>query len=318
MRRFWQTLAQLLASAAVCGVLVLGCSTASAQAPTPKDKAHARELYALGQQMFRQGDFGGALRAFEDAYRSVPNPVVLLSVAECQVRIEQYTEAVVSLTRYLEERPQAPDRPQVEAQIQKLREKPGIVSVESTPPGANIWVDGLPTALTTPADVELLAGDHVVVVEAPGYSTAQQNVTVLIGSRQRVSLAPLPEAKPEETAPAAPAVDLNAKATSHGRTAIWVATGVGAAGLVAGAVLGGMALKTKGDFDAKPSETTADKGERLALFADVGFGIAAAAGITAVVLYVTSDKDKDKKEQSWSVKPQVAKQRFGLTGKLSF
>lgn len=314
MRRLVQTLAKVLAV-----VLLVSSSSVLAEPPTPKDKAHARELYTMGQQMFRQGDFAGAQRNFEDAYRAVPNPIVLLSIAECEVRTENFTGAVVTLSRYISERPDAPDRAQVEEQIAKLKAKPGIVTVESTPAGATIWVDGQSTSQVTPADIELPAGDHMISVEAQGYHNAEQQVTVLLGSQQRVSLAPIPDAPPPaETLPALPDVQIQASTTSHGKLPIWIATGVAGAGLLTGAILGGMALGQKGDFDAKPSEKTADKGERLALFADVGFGIAAAAGITAIVLYVTRDKDAEKKEQAWSVKPNLAKTNLGLTGKLKF
>ncbi len=309
-----RALAQVFAA-----ILVLTNSVALADPPSPKDKAHARELYTTGQQLFRQGEFAGAQRAFEDAYQAVPNPIVLLSIAECQVRTENYTGAVVTLNRYLTERPDAPDRAQVEEQVSKLKAKPGIVTVESTPSGAMIWVDGENTAQVTPADIELSAGDHVIAVQPDGYSPAEQKVTVLIGSQQRVSLSPMPQAPPPEVAQTnVPEVDIQAHHTSYGMLPIWIATGVAGAGLVTGAILGGLALKEKGDFDARPNERTADKGERLALFADVGFGIAAAAGITAVVLYVTRDKDADKKEQAWSLKPNIAKSNLGLTGRLKF
>jgi hypothetical protein len=313
MSRVVQTLAKLLAV-----VLLVSSSSVLAEPPTPKDKARARELYALGQQMFRQGDYVGAQRSFDEAYKAVPNPIVLLSIAECQVRTDNFTDAVVTLQTYVQQRPDAPDRAQVEEQIGKLKAKPGVVTVESTPSGATIWVDGHSSSLVTPADIELPAGDHLITVEAQGHSKAEQGITVLIGSHQRVSLAPIAEAVPEPALQPVPDVQIQAKTTSQGMLPIWVATGVAGAGLLTGAILGGMALKVKGDFDAKPSETTADKGERLALFADVGFGIAAAAGITAIVLFVTRDKDEDKSQQTWSLKPNLAKSNLGLTGRLHF
>ncbi len=316
MTRLMQALAMVVA------VLMLSVtpSSAFAEPPSAKEKAQARELYAMGQQQFRQGNFGAAQRSFEDAYRAVPNPIVLLSIAECQVRSESFTDALVTLARYLDERPDAPDRPQVEEQVRLLKAKPGLVTVESTPAGATVWVDGQNTTQITPTTLELAAGDHVISVEVDGYNKAEQRLTILNGSQQRVALSPLPVAVPDEPEPQVevPSVDLRASTTSQGKLPIWIATGVAGAGLVTGAVLGGLALKYKGDFDGRPSESTADKGERLALFADVGFGIAAAAGITAIVLYVTRDKDTDTKVQAWSLKPNLAKTNLGFTGRLQF
>ena len=57
---------------------------------------------------------------------AVPNPIVLLSIAECQVRSEQYAAGGDHVPRYLDERKEAPDRAQVEAQIAKLEGKPAL------------------------------------------------------------------------------------------------------------------------------------------------------------------------------------------------
>lgn len=314
MRRLVHTLAMTLAA-----VLLLSSASAFAEGPSAKEKAQARELYAMGQQQFRQANFGGAQRSFEDAYRAVPNPIVLLSIAECQVRSESFTDALVTLGRYLEERPDAPDRAQVEGQIAMIRAKPGRVVVESSPAGATVWVDGQSTNQTTPMELELAAGDHVIAVESEGYNHVEQKVTILNGSQQRLSLTALPVAVPDpEPQAELPSVDLRASTTTRGNLPIWIATGVAGAGLVTGALLGGFSLKMKNEFDGQPTEARADKGERLALFADVGFGIAAAAGITAIVLFVTRDKDTDKKAQAWSLKPNIAKSNLGFTGRLQF
>src|SRR5687768_1159681 len=53
-----------------------------AAAGTPADRDRAREAYARGQEAFRTGDYDGAATAFREAYDAVPNPVVLLGLAE--------------------------------------------------------------------------------------------------------------------------------------------------------------------------------------------------------------------------------------------
>ncbi|HEX5659026.1 MAG TPA: PEGA domain-containing protein, partial [Polyangiales bacterium] len=183
MRSFAQALA-----------IVLLFSVAAQAQPTPADKARARELYTQGQQLFRQGDFSTALRAFEDAFRAVPNPVVLLSIAECQVRNEDYAAAVGSLRQYLNEKPNAPDRAQVESQIASLEAKPGTVSIESSPPGAVIWVDEENTGYLTPNEISVRSGSHTVRLSSPGFQNQEQTINVAIGSRQRLSLSLTPDA----------------------------------------------------------------------------------------------------------------------------
>jgi hypothetical protein len=70
---------------------------------------------------------------------------------------------------------------------------------------------------------------------------------------------------------------------------VWVTTAIAGVALVTGTVFGFLALSRQSDFDASPSPSraTADEGEAFALVADLSFGIAAAAGITAIVLYAT-------------------------------
>jgi hypothetical protein len=70
---------------------------------------------------------------------------------------------------------------------------------------------------------------------------------------------------------------------------LWLTGVTGAVGLVTGTVLGFLVLTERSDFDAKPSAAVADRGERLALFADVAFGVGAMALITGAVLFLTSD-----------------------------
>src|SRR5688500_1477170 len=92
----------------VCGLWLSALAPHGvALAATPQQKAQAREAYAKGQALFREGSYAEAERAFEEAYRIVPNAVVLLSIAECEVRTEQYQRAIDTLEAYLREKPDA-------------------------------------------------------------------------------------------------------------------------------------------------------------------------------------------------------------------
>lgn len=296
----------------------LPASSALAAPPNAQQRAFARELYTNGQQLFRQGDYPGAQRSFEEAYRVVPNPVVLLSIAECQTRTEQYAAAIESYKLYLRERANAPDKAQVEGQIQALSAKPATLTVESSRPGAAISIDNVDTGRITPANLELQAGDHVVAVLLDGYVGAEQAVTLQPGGKERTQFNLMPAPPPVVAAPTTePVAAEPVRSGRHAGKGVWIATGIAGAGLVTGAILGGVALKKQSDFDAKPSESLADSGERIALFADVGFGVAAAAGITALVLYLTSDAPAEQ-QQAFTVNPAVSRDRAGVVGQLRF
>jgi hypothetical protein len=88
---------------------------------------------------------------------------------------------------------------------------------------------------------------------------------------------------------------------------------------VTGITLGSLALKREKDFNDQPTEKTADQGERFALFADIGFGVAAAGAITAVVVYLTSGKKSQKADQqAWSVTPALARGGAGMAAGTKF
>jgi hypothetical protein len=200
-----------------------------------------------------------------------------------------------------------------------LSAKPATLTVSSSVSGAAIAIDNAGTGKVTPANLELAAGDHTVSASLDGYVVTEQAVTLLPGGKSDVQLTLMPAAPVEVAAPAPEPAPMEPETTGrHAGTAVWIATGVAGAGLITGAILGGIALKKESEFNENPSESLADSGERVALFADVGFGIAAAAGITAVVLYLTSDTKKAEDQQAWSVNPAVSPGRAGLVGQMRF
>jgi hypothetical protein len=277
-------------------------AAATPAGPTAEQTAAARAAYGEGQRLFGTNDFAGALAQFEAAFASVPNPVVLLSIAESQERLGRVVDAVATLERYLTLRTDAPDRAGVQTRIDGLRARPGVIAVSSEPVGAAIALDGTDTGRVTPADVEAAPGEHTIAASLAGYEPASQTVTVAFGARQELAIPALtatpapPPAEPVAAEPEpAPAPPVEEEPASEGPgTAVWIAAGVGAAGLVSGTVLGFLALSEQSDFDVAPTEAIADRGERLALFADVGFGVAVAGLVTALVLQLASGDDEEE------------------------
>ncbi len=276
------------------------------QGPSAEARERAREAYARGQEAFRAGEFEASVAAFREAYEAVPNPVVLLGLAEAQERGGDVPGAIETLERYLAERTDAPDAAQVEERIAGLRARPATVVITSTPAGAVITVDGDPQEQVTPAEIEVPPGEHVVALTLQDYEPASETVEVAPGGRQEVELTLEPGAEPrldedpfgDETEggappPEPPDVEQDEPSLSAG---VWVAAGVSGAALVGGTVLGFLALSEQSDFDTTPTEESADRGERLALFADVAFGVAAIAGITAIVLYLTGGSEAEPEE----------------------
>ncbi|MGA2423061.1 MAG: serine/threonine-protein kinase [Terriglobales bacterium] len=64
-----------------------------------------------------------------------------------------------------------------------------LVAVNSTPPGANIIIDGKPTGRVTPAQFAVEKGSHTVLLRKPGY--LDETVTADLGPAQNFQYAPV-------------------------------------------------------------------------------------------------------------------------------
>lgn len=305
---------------------------AAAQAtPTDAQRARARELYGQGQAHFDAGRFQRSLAAFEGAYREVPNPIVLIGVASAQERLGRAPDAARTLRRYLRERPDAPDRADIVARIAALdptdaTAEPGdllgTVRITCTPPGAAIAIDGEDTGRTAPAEVQLAAGEHTVTLTLEGHQPLTDTVTVVASGTHELALTLAVseeatalreegdvfgeegagegaegEGAEEETTTPPPETPVDTGPSAG----VWVTTAIAGVGLVTGTVFGFLALSAQSDFDSSPSADAADRGETFALVADLAFGVAIAAGVTAIVLYAT-DRPSAPEEESASAR----------------
>ncbi|HEX7480369.1 MAG TPA: tetratricopeptide repeat protein [Polyangiales bacterium] len=291
-------------------------AAAAVPGPTPEAKEAARAAYGRGQAAFSAGNFDEAASAFEAAYKAVPNPIVLLSISESRAKLGQIDLAIAALQKYLEVRADAPDRADVEGKLQALSATPAQLSVTSEPSGAELDMDGVPTQKKTPVQLAIAPGAHELHAMLHGRQSETQSVTVSPGDKQELhfklaALAPVEApavaaATTSETTQAAPLSDIEPApepaSSARPMTAIWVTGGIGAAALVTGTVLGFLAVKEHSNFETHPTTATADRGERYALFADVGFGVGVMAIATAAVLYLTSS-DAPSEAQSHGRQP---------------
>jgi tetratricopeptide (TPR) repeat protein len=310
----------LVARAVLCALCASSALFAAPKASgaDAKLRKQASALYEEGLKALDAGDAETCLAKFEEAYRTVPKPLVLLNIAECRKRTKDYAGAIEALERYLADRPDAPDRAAVEGRIADLQKTNGTVAVTSTPSGASIWVDGEDAARTTPADVSVAPGEREVALKLAGHETAKERVTVASGHKSQVDLT-LPEAAPQ---PRAAKDEAEPTGTSdggyHTSTGFWVAAGGAVAAAGVSAVFGVMALDKHSEFEDRPTRDVFDDGRRDALISDVALGVAAASAITAGVLYFTSKDAEKAADRGFSLGPSFSPRSAGLVGNVSF
>lgn len=298
----------------------------AAAAPTNEARATAREAYGRAQQLFQAGDYAGSEAAFMEAYAAMPNPIVLMGVGESRERAGNLAGAIEAFERYLAERTDAPDAAVVRTRIEGLRAHPATLAVRSAPSGAGITLDGEATGRTTPAELEVAAGEHSITLSLEGHAGASRSLDADPGAHEQIMVEltpvaaepalgdgePIPETVPEDHASQDEAEDVN--------TGVWVTAGISAGALLMGTVIGFLALSEESGFNDAPTADSADRGEKLALFADVAFGIAAAAALTGVILHFTqgSDDDDDETATRVDVAPAVGPHGAGLTAQVRF
>jgi tetratricopeptide (TPR) repeat protein len=94
----------------------------TAWAATDEDRkvTRAREQFERGQKLFDVGRFADALVAYQEAYAAFPAPEFLFNIGQCHRNLGHYEEAIFSFQKYLQLKPDAANRPAVEALIAEL------------------------------------------------------------------------------------------------------------------------------------------------------------------------------------------------------
>jgi len=207
---FWRLSVAPLAAAFVC-----------APAARADDADNAREHYTVGLRAYDAGKYDEAIAEFEAAYRYKDAPGLLYNIAQAYRLSNRPEEALRFYRTYLERKPDAANRAEAEAKIERLasileERKARTVAVEaaSPPPGLS----------------QLAAVPRTPALVAP-------------------ALAPVQNAAPAEAVAARPAARF-----WTARRAGWVATGAGVAALALAVYFGlearGASSQMEGDAAA--------------------------------------------------------------------
>jgi hypothetical protein len=216
---------------------------------------------------------------------------------------------------------QKPKADEARGRLEELAKTPGSVTIRLQGPSAleapTVKVDDKEVPGTTGADnatvwtVALAPGSHRVTASAKGMQAATQEVALTTAETKEVTvaLAPAPVAAVEPVAPPPPdptpvastpenppPPPAPAPKQERSKVPAIVTLSLAGAGAVLGGVFGGLALDSKGKFDATPTTALADETDRNALIADMSFAVAITFAVTGTVLLLTGDeKPADQK-----------------------
>jgi hypothetical protein len=274
-----------------------------ARAAGADDKAAAQVLFEEGRKLMEQGKYAEACPKLESSQRLDPGAGTLLNLAACYEKNGQTASAWVTYTdAATASRDRHPDwTARAEARVKALYPTLAHVTIDvpGAPSGVSVTRDGKTLepgtyGVAIPVD----PGHHVVDATAPSKRAFHQEVDVKASSDVHVTIkledAPVTEtAKHEPLAPVAPQPQVDASRGSGVRIAGLTTLGIGVAGVVVGAVFGGLAIGKKNDAapDCLPDFTkctTAGKAAvddamtfgTISTVAFIAGGVLAAAGLT--------------------------------------
>jgi hypothetical protein len=336
-------------------IAVISIAVLHAAAPARAQSVEAEALFNDAARLMAEGKLAEACEAFEASNRIEPRAGTLIQLGECRELNHQIASAWSAykdaLTRVRDPRKRDHARAKVTALEPRLSYLTVLVPDEARVDGLALTRNGRPLdpGLWNRA-VPIDGGAYVIGGRAPGHEEWNTTVTVPPdGGKISVEVPkfkeilklvtpaePLPRGPSATPAIAPPAADAGpppaagrpGRFTTRRRIAIGAA-GAGVAALGAGIVLGLQSRARRDEaFALCPDPTTpctgaaradslASAGHARALAANLGFGLAAAAMITAGVLWLTGAPESAA-PQRVGVAPALSAHQAGVTVMGSF
>ncbi len=151
----------------------------------------ARRHFKTGTKLYRDGNYGGALAEFEEAYRLKPGVGSLQNVALSQKGLFRYSEAATTLEQLLERHGadlNDGERKAVEEALTELRGLIATIRLRVVPAHARVVLDGRQlSAADLAAPLVLNVGEHTLSADAAGY-TADKRVLRVAGGQRDVAV----------------------------------------------------------------------------------------------------------------------------------
>ncbi len=199
------------------------------------NRAKAKVLFEEGMKQYNLGNLQEALNAFKDGYLVRPDPVFLFNIAQCYRMLGNHEKAVYSYQRFLGASPDAPNRSEVEALVQKeeasiLRKDAALAPTGPLPPPEES--KPVPVAVKPAAAVTAVPAQPPRLESKPAPAAPPPARQV---QKEPPRLAPLPP--PVKMVAAAPITQDPAPAKStpvYKKWWLWTIVGVAVAGAGAG------------------------------------------------------------------------------------
>lgn len=338
-------LGRALAAAVCIGTLAV---SASAQPKSPTDEA--RELARQGWAALDAENYKEALAKVVQAEALYHAPVHLVLMGQAQAGLGKLADALTTFERLAAE-PLGDAAPKAFKDAQEngrkrmrelLARVPSLlVVVENADGPTTVTVDGQKVDFSNGVAVRMDPGDHAIEVTAQGIDPVKQTVKLPEkGGVVRVPIMLKPRAvgtaSPSASVSAAPSVTSTASAapttsatvapdSSPSRTPAYIAFGAAGAGIIVGAITGGLSLSMTSELKKvcvpnnncpQREQGSIDSANTMANVSTATFvigGVAAAAGVVLMLVDV-GPKSPPKGASKVRVEPWISIGGAGLRG----
>jgi hypothetical protein len=320
---------------------VLLAGAAHAADPSEADRATARNLAREGYDALQKKDYERAEDRFRRADALVHAPTIVVDHARALTGLGRFVEACERYNLVIREGvPANAPWPWKQAVADATKElaavEPRRAWLKVTVKGASrpqvlIDTDEVPGAsLGVPRATD--PGQRRVRVSANGYRPSEQLVELSEGEKREIVVElealPIEDVTLEEDAPEPPPTQ-TIVVTRRDDTLMYVAFGVGGAGIIAGSVTGVLALSARADLlkrcpelkcspttDSEQQRDTSDRSNyrQLGMISGLSYGVGLAAAAAGTVLFLTRKPETAAQTGSLNVVPYVGLSEIGAAG----
>jgi tetratricopeptide (TPR) repeat protein len=296
----YDQLIRLLIICSIASLLTLPGTVSGAD----RDGARFSKLMKQGKGFVDQREYGTALALFEEAFRTNPaSKGAVFNMGYCLMRLERQEEALGKFQAYMAMNPGPAKLKKARLFATRIEEKLSAekarVELTSIPSEATVQIEGEAERLEqrTPVTLWLNPGEHILVLNSPGYETTQKRLTVVAGEVLNESLS-MTLAAPR------PAIGIDVKPDqSQGYAGPWTVVGAGGAAMTTGVVLVALAWRDYGKYEESHDSTQHDraKDKELAGWLLAGTGAAALAG--GVIWRIAAGTDSPAPDRAFFLTP---------------
>jgi len=322
-------------------LLVLSVSSSAWGADVPISE-EARAHFKRGVDLLTTpggAKYGEAYVAFKAAYAASPSPRILGNIGLCAMKLERDGEAIEAYERYLNESGAVSDKEGAEIVADLLKLKGSLVRLKLTfEPREVTVIDERIRVVDPPVvneyevkygrlEIGARQGLRRMTVRRAGYEpvTWQMEPPKGLVWKRAVKLVPRQAPPPGpsgrgDAAASHPDPDEPDDETDDWTlpTGVWIS--IGATGVLAAtaAVVGGVSLAQKANFedkldagDLEAAEDLRDSGKELNLATDILLISAGAAALLTVIIYFVAPDEPE--QTAWSLGPSLGPDSAGLT-----